>query len=472
MKPACLREPLARSPEPTARSSATHQTQPPLKGILRRPTGVARARSKSAKISWLWRPRMLTVHSLDEAEKVELFWSQGDLSEVTCGCCGGRCREREVSVAQNPKGQRDLLCSGCAEEQPRHLVSTKPGRGSVGWLKIYPEPAPLFQEEEDNQEEEEQEEEEQEERQADEQDEEEEEEEQDEEQEERQADEEEEEEEEDEMPMSARLLQALEECSKLPRPSILRAQPTLNRTCGLLRVSFEGVRKVVEGSEFVSPETKDALFWNSERLRSSLCARCGGFQSMAESFVAESWHGEMDMICKDCSSDWPGHLLSSVPGAISAGWLKLQPSISCAFFDELAEYESRKVDMDVRDEDSTTEAASDTETVINGATCQCLSTDTTARQLGIHWDLTWGPENKDFCEEAEDESTPMSKGNMTGYSHSEAASEQETSALEKGREDREEQPKANPPIVQRPSGISALSQESVSQIQAHSLATK
>lgn len=79
-------------------------------------------------------------------------------------------------------------------------------------------------------------------------------------------------------------------------------------------------------------------------------------------------------------------------------------------------------------------------------------------------------EDEDFCEEAEDESTPMSKGNMTGYSHSESVSEQETSpALEKGRE---EQPKAKPPIVQRPSGISALSQESVSQIQAHSLATK
>jgi len=78
-------------------------------------------------------------------------------------------------------------------------------------------------------------------------------------------------------------------------------------------------------------------------------------------------------------------------------------------------------------------------------------------------------EDEDF-EEAEDESTPMSKGNMTGYSHSESQSEQETSpAAEKARD---EQAKAEPPILQRPSGISALSQESVSQIQAHSLATK
>ncbi|CAE7747941.1 unnamed protein product [Symbiodinium necroappetens] len=394
MKPAYLKERLARPPEPTARGSATHQPQPPPKGILRRRTGVALSPSKSAKICWLWRPRMLTVQSLDEAEKVELFWSQTDLSEVTCGCCGGRCRERDVSVAQNPKGQRDLLCSGCAEEQPRHLVSTKPGRGSVGWLKIYPEPAPLFQEEEQDNQEEEKEDNQQEE-------EEDNQEEEEEEQEERQEDEEQEEEveeEEDGMPMSARLLQALAECSKLPRPSILSAQPQpLNRTCSLLRVSFEGIRKVVEGSESASPEPKDALFWNSESQRSILCARCGGFQSRAESFVAESWHGEMDMICKDCSSDWPGHLLSSVPGAMSAGSLKLQPSLSWATFDEFAEYESRrkrsqlalcdapkslghdgkspaaegscnpfsklgKVDMDIRDEDSTTEPVSDTET--------------------------------------------------------------------------------------------------------------
>ena len=340
MKPACLKERLARAPEPP-RGPATHQPLPPQKGILKRPTGVAMSRSKRSKISWLWRPRELTVHSLDEAEKMELFWSQDDLCHVTCGCCGGRWREREVSVAQNPKGQRDLLCVSCAGVQPRHLVSTKAGRGSVGWLKIYPEPEPLFEEEEEEDSEEEEEEgEKQEQREEDEQSEEEEEREK---QEQREEDEQqEEEEEEDAMPMSARLLQALEECSKLPRPSIFGAQPTLHRTCSLLRVSFEGVRKVVEGSDSRSPETTDILFWNSERLRSIICARCGGYHSKAESFVAESWHDEMDMICTDCSSDWPGHLLSPVPGAISAGWLKLQTSFSCASFDEFADYENRR----------------------------------------------------------------------------------------------------------------------------------
>ncbi|CAE7232724.1 Cfap97d1 [Symbiodinium natans] len=80
-------------------------------------------------------------------------------------------------------------------------------------------------------------------------------------------------------------------------------------------------------------------------------------------------------------------------------------------------------------------------------------------------------EDEDFCDEAEDESTPMSPGNMTGRSRSDAASDQEAPTPEGAEQAIEEHSKALQP-VQRPSENSALSQESASQLQAHSLATK
>eukprot|EP00439_Symbiodinium_sp_Y106_P060887 s4461_g9.t1 len=255
---------------------------PPLKGILKRP-GDRRRSHRKTKVQWAHKLlREHTTHaldSLDEAATAEVFWPADASKDVTCAYCDGRVLERLVFVAESPDGQRDLICQLCSQVQPGHLVSSKPGRGGVGWLRLDGEerppyrPCPMEVEEQ--------------------------------------------------LQLCARLLQSLQ---PQRRPSLLRRPSAESRSkpaLSLFKVSFEGVRKVIEAEALSQKEAKKELFWSSERLRSVVCASCSSLCRADKGFVVEAYDGRMDMICPTCSSDWPRHLLSSVPG-VGAGWLKLR----------------------------------------------------------------------------------------------------------------------------------------------------
>ena len=282
--------------------------QPPPEGILKRPGDRGRSAHKKTKVQWAHQPRMHTTHALDEATKAEVFWPTDASQDVTCAYCDGRVRERLVFVAESPDGQRDLICERCSQVRPGHLVSLKPGRGGVGWLRLDGEERPPYVMEVEVQ-----------------------------------------------LQLCARRLQALQP----PRPSILRPSDPkrgpFKAAISLFKVSFEGVRKVVDPSDAemwsLSPEAKEELFWSSERVRSLKCGRCASLCRADKGFVVESYDGIMNMICPACSSDWPRHLLSSVPG-VGAGWLKLRQEQSPGL---------RRAVPDADNEDSVTVTESETE---------------------------------------------------------------------------------------------------------------
>ncbi|CAJ1332194.1 unnamed protein product, partial [Effrenium voratum] len=106
-----------------------------------------------------------------------------------------------------------------------------------------------------------------------------------------------------------------------PAPAALRSilKPGY-RAKNLLRVSFEKelVRKVAEVPR--APRTD----WY-QHIKKSLvaCARCGEWWEERKSYVAENYRGQRDLVCVHCKSDWPRHLVSSLPGRGCVGSLQL-----------------------------------------------------------------------------------------------------------------------------------------------------